>query len=69
MSLQKFARETQTEDYDEAADPSYDEGADPDYEAGADPDYDEGGQGEFADDLTDPDSEDASQEWYKRSQK
>jgi hypothetical protein len=62
MSLQKFAPEVQTEDYDEAADPSYNEGADPD--------YDECGQGEFADDFADPDSEEAgSQEWYKRSQK
>ena len=70
MSLQKFSRETQPEDYDEAVDPSYDEGADPDYAADTDPDYEEGVQGEFADDFADPDSEEAgSQEWYKRSQK
>lgn len=76
MSLQTFRTSPNAPDFDEAAGltydqaPDYDEtGIDPDYETFADPDYDEGSQGEFADEFTDADSEDASQEYRHRKQK
>jgi len=61
-------------DFDEAAGltydqaPTYDEATDSDYDL-VDPDYDEGSQGEFADDFTEPDYEEAGQEYRPRKQK
>lgn len=61
-------------DFDQAADltydqaPTYDEAADPDYDS-IDPDYDEGQQHEFANDFSEPDYEDAGQEYRPRKQK
>lgn len=69
MALQKFTRETPPEDYDEIIDPTYDEGTDPDYDLSADPDYDEEAQAGYEGDYGDPDSSEASQEWYARKQK
>jgi hypothetical protein len=52
-------------DFDEAAGLTYDEAADPDYDL-VDPDYDESSQGEFANDFTEPDDEEAGQEYQPR---
>jgi hypothetical protein len=68
MSLQQFSRQPSLA-HDEAIDPDYDEVADVEYDHDADPDYDEGGQGEFADGFTEPDYEDAGQEYRPRKQK
>ena len=62
-------------DFDEAAGLTYDEASiydeattGPDYDL-VDPDYDEDSQGEFADDFTDTDPDEGSQEYRPRKQK
>lgn len=56
-------------DYDEAVDVSYDDAPQTDYDEGAQPDYDETAQADSPSEFSDPDSQEASQEWYARKQK
>lgn len=55
-------------DYD-FADTDYEVESQDGGEEGADPDYDEGAQPDYDTDFADPDAPEASQEYYKRSQK
>lgn len=57
------------QEYEQGADPDYDDSTQASYEEGSDPDYDEGAQPDYDTDFADPDTHEASQEWYKRSQK
>ena len=54
-------------DFDQAADLTYDQA--PTYDEVADPDYDEGQQPDYDPDFTEPDYEEAGQEYRPRKQK
>lgn len=68
MSLQKF-RSSPVPDFDEAVDPDYEQAADVSYDEAPQVGYDEARDPDYDTDFADPDSEEASQEWYLRKQK
>jgi len=67
MSTQKEWEEQPT--YEEVADAEFEQGPDPEYDESRQTEYDEASQRDFGDDVSDPDAQEASQEWYARKQK